>query len=254
MSSFRKTLVEDIVETCAATGCLIKKFPNKENLIEYQHAPISLFQTPYPLSIYKQVEAYQHPIGVLVSNLTAAPHKIGTILDSFLKYDQFLAQLVKIGREHYSYAKSDNPERRKLVQHVHMCVLRCDFMLDAPSNSCKLVEYNTIASSFGCLSQKLKDVQEYIRTKYEGQIKYNYSPINPSDYTSEEDRKTIAFASNQMDTFLESMVEYFQRAIKEYKRTLHEKFGIESKDPWVLFVVEDSERNVIDQKLIEYHL
>ena len=41
--SFREKLRTDIIETCAATGCLIKKYNTVENLIEYQHAPISLF-------------------------------------------------------------------------------------------------------------------------------------------------------------------------------------------------------------------
>jgi len=37
---------------------------------------------------------------------------------------------------------------------------------------------------------------------------------------------------------------------------MNRKFGadINSLDPWVLFVVEDAERNVIDQKIIETKL
>jgi len=93
-----------------------------------------------------------------VSNLTAKPNKISSILSSFLKYDAFLAQLVKLSDSYNDYARSDDAEKRKLVQHIQMCVLRCDFMIDVPSNSCKLVEYNTIASSFGCLSQKVREV------------------------------------------------------------------------------------------------
>ena len=69
--SFRKHFIEDVIETCTVSACLIKKYPNKEQLTEYIHAPISLFQTPYPLHMYRQVEAYQHPLGILVSNLTA---------------------------------------------------------------------------------------------------------------------------------------------------------------------------------------
>ena len=33
--SFREAFKIDIVETCAASGCLIKKHPNMEQLIEY---------------------------------------------------------------------------------------------------------------------------------------------------------------------------------------------------------------------------
>ena len=61
-----------------------------------------------------------------------------------------------------------------------MCVLRCDFMIDVPSNSVKLVEYNTIASSFGVLSQNVKEVQAYIRQKYgDSELNYKYDQIEP---------------------------------------------------------------------------
>ena len=47
-----------------------------------------------------------------------------------------------------------------------MCVLRCDFMIDHLTDTPKLVEYNTIASSFGILSQKVVLMQKYIQDKY----------------------------------------------------------------------------------------
>ena len=134
-----------------------------------------------------------------------------------------------------------------------MCVLRCDFMIDQPSNSVKLVEYNTIASSFGVLSQKVKFVQEYLRHKYEGQIEYNYKPLKPLDFDADLAR-TVEFGNTAQNSFTEKMVANFKTAMEHYKRTLKEKFNIESQDPWVLFVVEDKERNVVDQKIIETEL
>lgn len=38
----------------------------------------------------------------------------------------------------------------------------------------KLVEYNTIACSFGCLSQKVRELQDYICDKYSSEMKFNY--------------------------------------------------------------------------------
>ena len=134
-----------------------------------------------------------------------------------------------------------------------MCVLRCDFMIDVPSNSVKLVEYNTVASSFGCLSEKVKGVQSYIKDKYEDIINYNYEPLNPDNFNG-SDVETIRFANEAQGSFVNNLVINFKRTIDEYKRTLLEKFQIDSKDPWVLFVIEEKERNVIDQKLIEFEL
>jgi len=36
-----------------------------------------------------------------------------------------------------------------------MCIARTDYMIDVPTDKLKLVEYNTIASSFGPLSEKV---------------------------------------------------------------------------------------------------
>jgi len=43
-------------------------------------------------------------------------------------------------------------------------------MIDIPSNSAKMVEYNTIASSFGILSQRVGQMHEYIQAKYGSEI------------------------------------------------------------------------------------
>ena len=55
-----------------------------------------------------------------------------------------------------------------------------------------------------------------------------------------------------MDSFLEKMTSYMNTAIESYKTSVKDKFDHDSQDPWVLFVVTDDERNVIDQKIIEY--
>jgi len=43
-------------------------------------------------------------------------------------------------------------------QNNHLLILRSDYMLDCPSNSLKLVEYNTIASSLSSLCQRVREI------------------------------------------------------------------------------------------------
>lgn len=57
-----------------------------------------------------------------------------------------------------------------------------------------------------------------------------------------------------MDSFLDKMVGYMNTAIESYKTNMKEKLGVDCQDPWILFVISDDERNVIDQKIIEYEL
>ena len=84
MQDLRSILRKDVIEACSAIGLLIKQSADPDKLLEYQHAPISLFPTPYPLHIYNKVHDLQAPLGVLVSKLVCQPRPMVKILDNFL--------------------------------------------------------------------------------------------------------------------------------------------------------------------------
>ena len=63
---------------------------------------------------------------------------------------------------------------------------------------------------------------------------------------SEQDKKILSFGQSAMDSFLSKMISYMNLAIQTYKKSMKEKFDRDSKDPWILFLVTDDERNVID--------
>ena len=52
-----KTIVQDVVETCAATGLMVKKNTTRGDP-NYHHAPLALFPTPYPVDMYKEAFSY----------------------------------------------------------------------------------------------------------------------------------------------------------------------------------------------------
>ena len=56
----------------------------------------------------------------------------------------------------------------------------------------------------------------------------------------------IEFAAKKMGKFSENMIGYFKNAIELYTESMSKKFSHVSEDPWVLFVVENVERNVVD--------
>lgn len=70
-----------------------------------------------------------------------------------------MLKLMEISKKVYS---------QDLKQTVQLCILRSDYMIDQPKKSeglqldqqlqLKLVEYNTIASSLGCLSQNVGEL------------------------------------------------------------------------------------------------
>lgn len=114
-------------------------------------------------------------------------------------------------------------------------------MIDQPTRELKLVEYNTIASSFGCLSQKVRNLHHYLADKYAPELKFNYNlPIQ------ECCKHTAQIADLYLDSYIDRLVNQFCEAINLYRKSTKR-----TEPVCVLFVIEDNERNVIDQKLIE---
>ena len=60
------------------------------------------------------------------------------------------------------------------MQDIHCLGLRADYMIDQPTRSLKLVEYNTVASSFCCLANKVNEVHKYVMDKYGSLLPLNY--------------------------------------------------------------------------------
>ena len=135
-----------------------------------------------------------------------------------------------------------------------MCILRSDYMIDQPTQSLKLVEYNNIASSFGCLSNKVHLAHEYVRSKYGSDLQFNYDN-NARDYSTQIKKDSQLNALHFHDpghVYSEKLVGTFKQALTIYKRTM--KYGDATKDVWMLFVCEDDERNICDQKVMEVEL
>ena len=89
-------------------------------------------------------------------------------------------------------------------------------------------------------------MQKYLREKYADEIDQNYSYITEREGLSQEDQEVLNFGNNAMKDFSSKMISYFKIAIENYKNSIKIKYNIESKNPWVLFVITDDERNVID--------
>jgi len=90
-------------------------------------------------------------------------------------------------------------------------------MIDQPSNSPKLVEYNTIASSFGVLCQRVNKMQGYINMKYKNDIQMGYEPIDKESLETETEKEILEFAKNGQQKFLDKMISNFKEIIGLYR-------------------------------------
>ena len=82
--------------------------------------------------------------------------------------------------------------------------------------------------------------------------------MDPAEFEN-DDKEAVEFCNEKMKHFDANMIKYFNQAINLYKANVAAKFELDeaaqgARDPWVLFLIDDSERNVIDQKVIESQL
>jgi hypothetical protein len=69
-SYLRNLIVDDIVQSCAVRGLMMKASGNPKET-EYSHVPLSIFPTPYPMSHYREALRYQPSMASLVGKLVA---------------------------------------------------------------------------------------------------------------------------------------------------------------------------------------
>eukprot|EP01036_Dinobryon_divergens_P026092 gene26092-34700_t len=163
--------------------------------------------------------------------------------------DEFVRKLLDI----YNTIPEDD-----LKEGIQIGIHRSDYMVDRSSyDSCKQIEINTIASSFGCLSKRVGEFQSFMLKRYSGapvfesflkQTWANSSTIlafpeaNPS-----MERLAYAIAMGH------SIYNKSNSTMKDVRRS-YNTVSDDASSPIVLFVVQQGEKNQADQRLLELQL
>ncbi|EJF65914.1 glutathione synthase [Dichomitus squalens LYAD-421 SS1] len=139
------------------------------------------------------------------------------------RVDEFTGQLWKIWKR---------LRDEGIHQRLHLGLFRSDYLLHSPEKggpvSLKQVEFNTISSSFGALSENVSKLHRYLALSTEY---FNSSPFLTLKNLPRND--TIAGLADGL-------------------AAAHEAY--DSPSAWILFVVQAGERNVFDQRWLEYEL
>ena len=199
---------------------------------------ISLFPTPFPVDKYELAKELQPHLGTLLANMVREPNLILDSLKYYYETDDFLKRLIDISK---AYAAVDVQDR----QNHQMLILRSDYMLDRESNGLKLVEFNTIAAALTSLSQKVCEVQTQILDKYSDKLNFQYTE---SDHL--EDGFGLS-QGKQIGVAFKRGVELYFESMKKGKRGYTTS---KVSDVWALFIIEENERNLGDQKCLESEL
>lgn len=121
------------------------------------HAPLALFPSPFPRNLFHHAQRLQRTYNILYARVASDVDFLDRVMgevEGVGKVDEFTGQLWRRWKK-----LRDERKGTKLVQPLHLGLFRSDYLLHAPDPSTPLtlkqVEFNTISSSFGTLSQRI---------------------------------------------------------------------------------------------------
>ncbi|WWD07875.1 glutathione synthetase [Kwoniella europaea PYCC6329] len=187
-------------------------------------APLSLLPTPFPRGLYDLAVSLQPLYNALYARITLDWDFLDRVMGgSVSKVDTFQGELWRGWKS----------IRNDLVQPLQLGLFRSDYLLhdgEKDGISIKQVEFNTIAASFGALSQRAGEMHKYLSKATNGYFSVSPHLSNPSNFPANEPLKNLAAG--------------LAEGWKAYG----------NKDAVILFVVQDGERNVFDQRWLEFEL
>ncbi|XP_041859049.1 glutathione synthetase [Melanotaenia boesemani] len=216
-TSLIKELADVAKDEALLQGVLMRtqETPNSSELVTY--APFTLFPSPVPKAVFLQALAVQTYYNTLVDKISQDTDFLQNALASTIEVDDFTARLFRIHQQILKEGKS---------QSVVLGLNRSDYMLDQSKDkmsSLKQIEINTFAASFGGLSSRTPDVHRHI-LKVAGRFEESQRIL--------DNNPAIGLA---------------RAAAKAW-----ELYG--SERAVVMFLVEDVQRNIFDQRYIESEL
>lgn len=226
------TAVNEINHYALSNGLVMyKDLENLKN--ETAVAPVTLYPTILPRDSFETAVSIQKAYNELYANILLDDTKwLDGVIKSISEFDaDFTGKLYEL------YLKYTNDSVYK-KQNKELGIFRNDFLLhENDDKSCQLkeVEFNTISVSFGALSSKVSALHSFLNENgyYKGQ---SASTFDRKDLDIPVSESLAGIASN----------------IKLGVDAFEGQQGISKSI--VLFVVQPNERNVFDQRLIEYEL
>ncbi|KAG0652334.1 Phytochelatin synthetase [Hyphodiscus hymeniophilus] len=191
-------------------------------------APVTLFPSPFPRVCFEQAKSIQKDYNQLYAAIAQDEEFLIGIVQEIIEVDEFIAELwqvhLKVKQEGYT-------------QSLALGLFRSDYMVhqgdDDTTPLIKQVEFNTIASSFGGLSAQTSELHTYLSTH-----EYPLLEKFPQD-------ESVDLPENMSTKSLASGLRYaFETYIKS--SPIHQ--------PCIIFLVQDPERNIFDQRHLQYEL
>jgi len=214
LSEVEKTIPENILQEIImylyTNGLIIKSINGGVN-----HIPIMLTPSPIPKNIYEKIFFYQIAFNKIIDKLSNDQNFLEEILTPISEKDSFVKKNLEISKKLVNYEHK---------QKIKLGIFRNDYLFDKKQNFLFFTEYNTIASSMGTFSDKMKKFYSYFSQKYT-EIFKKYS-----------EKEIPLEGFNNIEKFAESIYEAIKLAFpQQYKESI------------IVFIIQKKETNIFDQ-------
>ncbi|KAK5664174.1 hypothetical protein OQA88_390 [Cercophora sp. LCS_1] len=226
----RESLVQEIKDWSIANGLAVRPppaiVPEDPEGILATNAPVTLFPSPFPKSCFTEAKAIQQAYNELYANISRDEEFLSSLVQEVAGGDEFIASLwnihLRVKEEGY-------------VQNLSLGLFRSDYMVhgDGEGLQIKQVEFNTIASSFGGLSTQTSLLHRHLsQTVYP--LLQSSAALSPLELPPNNSTQGLASGL----------------------RAAYTAYGPSTlgHPTCVIFLVQSGERNVFDQRHLEYAL
>ncbi|KAF2715155.1 glutathione synthase [Pleomassaria siparia CBS 279.74] len=193
-------------------------------------APVTLFPSLFPRTCFDEGLGIQTAYNELYSAIARDEAWLQSIIEGLVEIDDFTG---KLWQTHLAVKKEG------YVQDLSLGLFRSDYMVHIDPDSShssprlKQVEFNTIASSFGGLSSRVSTLHKHL-------LAIDAYPASTATVIKADALRQSKSASS----------------LAQGLAAAHKAYGLSrtQRPLCVLFVVQDPERNVFDQRHLEYAL
>ena len=179
------------------------------------HIPIMLTPSPLSKNLYDKIFFYQIAFNKIINKLSNDQKFLEDTLTPIAEKDEFVRKNLEISKKLVDYEHK---------QKIKLGIFRNDYLFDKIQNFLLFTEYNTIASSMGTFTDRLKKFYSYFSQKYPEIFKKYKEKIIPIE------------GFENVDKFTEAMVEAIKLG-----------FPQQYKDSIIIFVIQKNESNIFDQ-------
>jgi glutathione synthase len=225
----------------------------------FECAPVSLLPNHYPAAAFEQAVQLSPLFNQLVDGVSRNGPFLQRVLSEVTATDSYTAKLLQLYQDIYQapITTHDN-DTTNWARDVadHLGILRSDYMLTTTNDDMpviKQIEINTIASSFASLSTRVSAMHQHVTRRFGNQLQPFFQG-NAQAVLPQKSAQATPASGVPDNAALSRLAAAMKVSFQRYQERFRPKNDPGQPPLVILFVVQEGERNSVDQRLLEFEL